>query len=159
MTLALGHTVVLLNDDALHLPPDMLGLPEAARVIVAGRSLLRMTLAELSHPGAEIVWTDFRQSASLSALHGAVQSAGGLDRMILAADGEQSEAMFALMCAVLTLLPALRRRAGARVDLVVEGGRAVSSLDQFVDRLRPRLEMDGITLAVQVVERRVEAAA
>ncbi len=159
MTLQPDQSVVLLNDDALHLPAGTLALPENARIIIAGRSLVRLTLAELSVPGAEVVWTDFRQSASLSALHGTLQTAGGLDRMILAADGDESEAMFALMCAVLTFLPALRRRAGARVELVVERGRAVSSLVQFIDRLRPRMEADGITLMVQILTRRVEAAA
>ena len=156
MARSVGLPCVLMNDAALHLAPELVTFPDNARVIIAGNSLIHMTLAELSMPGAELVWTDFRQSASLNALHGAVLAAGGLDRMILASDGERSEAMFAMMCAVLTFLPALRRRTGARVDLLVEKGRAVSSLVQFTDRLRPRLKKEGICLSVHVLERRMD---
>jgi hypothetical protein len=150
---------VLLNDAALHLAPEVLSLPEPARIMIAGRSLVRMTLAELAVPGAQLIWTDFRQSASLSALQSLVQAAGGLDRLILAADGDQGEEMFSLMCAVLTFRPALRRRRGAQVQLIVEAGDALPSLTEFIDRIKPKLSPDGIDMALQVVERRMARAA
>ena len=74
--------LVLLNDMALHLKPEAVKPHDAARVIVAGNHLVRMTLAELALPGAEMIWTDFRHSASLGTLHAAVQAAGGLDRLV-----------------------------------------------------------------------------
>jgi hypothetical protein len=151
--------VLLLNDAALQLPPDVLSIPTQAQIIIAGQSLVRMTLAELAVPGAQLVWTDFRQSASLCALHRSVQAAGGLDHLILAADGDEGQAMFSLMCAVLTLLPALRRRPGARVQLVVEAGRAVTSLKQFIERIAPKLSADRVEFALQIVERRQAIAA
>lgn len=150
--------VVLLNDAALQLAPDVVSLPDQARIMVAGRSPVQMTLAELAVPGARMIWTDFRQSASLNALQSLVQAAGGLDRLILAADGDRGEAMFSLMCAVLTFLPALRRRPGAQVRLIVEAGDAVPSLLEFIDRIKPRLSADGIDMALQVVERRMARA-
>jgi hypothetical protein len=141
-----ARPLVLLNDTALGLPPGAVTLPKNARVVVAGNSLLRMTLADLALPGAQMIWTDFRQSASLSALHGTVQGAGGLDQLILAGDGSESETMFSLMCAILTFLPSLRRRKGARIVLRVEDGKAVGALRQFLQRLGPRLADDGITV-------------
>lgn len=146
--------IILLNDAALHLPQEVVSLPQGAQIMIAGRSLVRMTLGELAVPGAEMIWTDLRQSASLNALQALVQAAGGLDRLILAADGNQGEAMFSLMCAVLTFRPALLRRPGAQVQLVVEAGEAVPSLVQFIDRIKPRLSTDGVDLALQIVEKR-----
>lgn len=67
-----GCGVVLLNDLALQAVPELISASDAAHVIVAGRSLVRMTLADLALPEAQMVWTDFRQSASLCALHTAV---------------------------------------------------------------------------------------
>ena len=72
--------LVLLNDMALHLKLEAVKPDDAARLVVAGSHLVRMTLAELALPGAEMIWTDFRHSASLGALHAAMQAAGGLDR-------------------------------------------------------------------------------
>lgn len=149
-----GQMLVLINEDALGLPPDALDLPDAAQVMVAGRSLVQMTLAELALPGAQMIWTDFRQSASLSALHATLQRAGGLDRLILATDGDKSEAVFSIMCAVLTFLPALRRRPQARVLLMLEGGQAVGSLVEFIRRIEPRIARDGIQVEVQIRDRR-----
>jgi hypothetical protein len=144
--------IVLLNEAAL-------ALPEAARldtlrsdVIVAGRGLVALTLAELSLPGARMIWTDFRQSASLGRLHGKVEAAGGLDRLMLAADGTQGEEAFSVMCAVLCFLPALRRRPGAEVTLVLTEGPAVASLRAFLDRIAPRLALDGVALRLSVRE-------
>ena len=140
---------VLMNDMALHLQPEAVRPDEAARVFVAGSNLVRMTLAELALPGAEMVWTDFRNSGSLGALHGVVQAAGGLDRMILAVDGAHGEAGFSAMCAVLTLLPALRRRRGAEIRLYCLPGKAVAALTQFVDRIQPQLAVQGVDLSLR----------
>lgn len=150
--------VLLLNDVALQALPELISVSEAAHVIVAGRSLVRMTLAELALPGAQVIWTDFRQSASLCALHSAVQEAGGLDRMILSADGERGEDMFALMCAILALLPAMRRTEGACVRLIIGAGAGVSSLEQFVARIAPKLRAEGIAVTLQILTQRLEPA-
>jgi hypothetical protein len=153
------QSVVLINDEVLGLPPEDLALDERARIFVAGRSLVQMTLAELALPGAEMIWTDFRQSASLSALHATLQAAGGLDRLILAVDGEKSEAVFSVMCAVLTFLPGLRRRPGARVELVVQSGQALGSLVQFLQRIGASLARDGIAVELRIREPRTVRAA
>lgn len=154
MTARPDRMMILMNEEALSLASVTMDLPEGAKVFVAGRSLVQMTLAELALPGAEMIWTDFRQSASLSALHGTVQAAGGLDRLVLAGDGGKSEAMFSLMCAVLTFLPALRRRKGARIELMVGAGAAVASLVAFLQRIEPRLARQGIAVTLKVREER-----
>lgn len=154
MTVKPDRMMILMNEEALRLASVTVGLPDDAKVFVAGRSLVQMTLAELALPGAEMIWTDFRQSASLSALHATVQAAGGLDRLVLAGDGGKSEAVFSLMCAVLTFLPALRRRRGSRIELVVGAGSAVSSLVTFLERIEPRLARQGISVSLQVREER-----
>ena len=154
MTAKPDRMLILMNEEALSLASETMGLPEGSKVFVAGRSLVQMTLAELALPGAEMIWTDFRQSASLSALHTTVQAAGGLDRLVLAGDGRKSEAMFSLMCAVLTFLPALRRRKGARIELLVGAGAAVQSLVTFMKRIEPRLAAQGILVSVSVREER-----
>lgn len=151
--------LVLLNDMALQLKPEALALGETGRVFIAGSDLVRMTLAELAVPGAEMVWTDFRHSASLAGLHCVIQQAGGLDRMVLAADGEQSESVFSIMCAVLTLLPSLRRKRSAAVELLCRDGKAAGSLVQFVDRINPRLSDDGISLSLELLNHLDRAAA
>lgn len=143
--------LVLLNDMALHLMPGAVKPGDAARVFVAGSHLVRMTLADLALPGAETVWTDFRHSASLGALHAAVQTAGGLDRLVLAVDGEHGEAVFSVMCAVLTLLPSLRRRTASSIELICLPGKAAISLVQFVDRIRPRLDDHGVSVSLEML--------
>lgn len=154
-----GRKVILINDDALRLPAGTLELDDGARVYVAGRSLVQLTLAELALPGAEMIWTDFRQSASLCALHATLQAAGGLDRLMLAADADRSEAVFSLMCAVLTFRPALRRRRGARVELILEAGQAVSSMVQFLERIGTTLDMDDVSVELRIRDRRTARAA
>jgi hypothetical protein len=141
---------ILLNEEALGLAADLAVVPEGARVIVAGRSLVSLTLAELALPGAEMIWTDFRQSASLSALHGTVQAAGGLDRLLLAGDGRKSEQMFSLMCAVLTFLPALRRKRRSEIVLAVEAGAAVAALETFLRRIGGRLAEQGVGVTLRI---------
>jgi len=143
--------LVLLNDMALHLKPEAVKPDDAARLVVAGSHLVRMTLAELALPGAEMIWTDFRHSASLGALHAAMQAAGGLDRLVLAADGEHGEAVFSVMCAVLTLLPSLRRRAVPKIELICLPGKAAISLVQFVDRIRPQLAGRGVSVSLEML--------
>lgn len=149
-----GPKVILINDAVLSLPRETLSLDEDATVFVAGRSLVQMTLAELALPEAHVVLTDFSQSASLSALNATLQAAGGLDRLVLAADGEESEAVFSLMCAVLTFRPALRRRRGGQIELILEDGRAVGSLVEFLQRIGGTLDLDGISTELRITERR-----
>jgi hypothetical protein len=158
MTAKPDRMLILMNEEALSLASETVGLPDGAKVFVAGRSLVQMTLAELALPGAEMIWTDFRQSASLSALHATVQVEGGLDRVVLAGDGRKSEAMFSLMCAILTFLPALRRRTASGIELVVGAGPAVTSLVTFLNRIEPRLASQGISVGLRVCEERSVSA-
>lgn len=148
--------LVLLNDLALQVRPEAVKPDSAARIFVAGSNLVRMTLAELALPGAEMIWADFRHSASLGALHGAVQSAGGLDRLVLAVDGDHGEAVFSTMCAVLTLLPSLRRRQASEIELICLPGKAETSLVQFVDRLTPQLAGRGVAVALEILSEPVD---
>ena len=150
--------VTLLNEAALDLPMEMLG--EAGDlVIVAGSSLVRMTLAELSLPGAQMIWTDFRQSASLRNLHSAIHELGGLDRLVLAGNGEDGEAMFSVMCAVLTFLPALRMHPGAEVVLAIQDGPALGSLRAFLQGMTQRLRQDQIRVLLQIMPERLHPVA
>ncbi|WP_374374468.1 hypothetical protein [Tabrizicola sp.] len=149
---------ILLNDLALHLMPDAIA-PDDQRVTVAGNSLVRMTLAELALPEARMIWTDFRHSASLAALQAALRAEGGLDRLVLAADGEEGEQAFSVMCAVLSLLPVLHRRSGGRIELICTAGGAVASLVAFVERIGPRLARDGVAVTLAILEPRKDHAA
>jgi hypothetical protein len=151
--------LVLLNDMALQLKPEAVALGDTARVFVAGSNLVRMTLAELALPGAEMLWTDFRHSASVAGLHRALNAAGGLDQMILATDGEHGEAVFSIMSAVLTVLPSLRRRRSSQVELICTDGKAARSLVQFVERIRPQLAASGVTLSLEILQQADSAAA
>ena len=153
-SLEAGNKVILINAAVLSLPRETITLDDEATVFVAGRSLVQMTLAELALPQAQMVLTDFSQSASLSALNATLQAAGGLDRLILAADGEESEAVFSLMCAVLTFRPALRRRRGGKIELILEDGRAVPSLVEFLQRIGGTLDLDGISTELRICDRR-----
>lgn len=157
--MTVDRKLVLVNDLALQVMPEAIRPAGKDQVFVAGKCLVRMTLAELALPGAEMVWTDFRHSASLAGLHRAVQAAGGLDRMVLAADGDHGEGVFSLMCAVLTLLPSLRRRKAGQIELICAAGGAAASLEEFVNRIRPRLARDGITVSLEILERREDRAA
>ena len=150
--------VILLNASALALPSELQGIDDrersgGARVIVAGSSLVRMTMAELSLPGAQMIWTDFRQSSSLRGLHVLIRDLGGLDRLVLAGDGAEAQEMFSLMCAILTFLPALRARPRARIVLAVQDGPAVASLRDFLNGLAVRLGQDGIEVLLQIDRR------
>lgn len=149
---------ILLNDLALHLMPDAIA-PDDQRVTVAGNSLVRMTLAELALPEARMIWTDFRHSASLAALQAALRAEGGLDRLVLAADGEEGEQAFSVMCAVLSLLPVLHRRSGGRIELICTAGGAVASLVAFVERIGPQLARDGVAVTLAILEPRKDHAA
>jgi hypothetical protein len=151
--------LVLLNDMALQLKPEALAPGDTERVYIAGNNLVRMTLGELALPGAEMIWTDFRHSASLAGLHRTVQQAGGLDRMILAADGEHGESVFSVMCAVLTLLPSLRRRPSSHVELICLEGKAAPSLVEFVDRIQPQLATSGVSVSLELLQHADRAAA
>lgn len=140
--------VTLLNEEALAFLPAVPDDGAPGEVIVAGASIVTLTLAELALPGARMIWTDFRQSASLGRLHGHIQSLGGLDRLILGGDGTRSEEMFSLMCAVLSFLPALRQAGRAEIRLLVSDGPAAASLVEFLKPLAPRLHRDGISVTL-----------
>jgi hypothetical protein len=119
-------------------------------VIVAGSGIVDMVLAGLALPGAQMIWTDFRQSSALGRLHQRIDALGGLDRLVLSADGARAEAVFSMMCAILSLLPALRRPGRAQVTLLLDDGPAVASLQEFLRRLVPRLSRDGISVGLEV---------
>ena len=127
-------------------------------VIVAGSGIVDMVLADLALPGAQMIWTDFRQSSALRRLHQRIDALGGLDRLILSADGARAEAVFSVMCALLSLLPALRRSGRAQVTLLLEDGPAVASLQEFLRRLVPRLRRDGISVGLEVAMARAVPA-
>ncbi|NGM45519.1 hypothetical protein G5B31_08220 [Rhodobacter sp. SGA-6-6] len=140
--------VTLINAAALRRMP----VPASGGILlVAGSGIVDMTLAELALPGAEMIWTDFRQSSALGRLHQRIDALGGLDRLVLSADGERAEAVFSVMCAILSLLPALRRPGRAQVTLLLDDGPAVASLQEFLQRLAPRLRGDGISVGLEVV--------
>lgn len=139
--------VILIDAAALRRIP---GPGPEGILLVAGSGIVDMTLAELALPGAEMIWTDFRQSSALGRLHQRIDALGGLDRLILAADGARAESVFSVMCAILSLLPALRRPGRARVTLLLDDGPAVVSLQEFLRRLAPRLRRDGISVALEV---------
>lgn len=123
---------------------------EGGTLIVAGSQIVDMTLAELALPGALMIWTDFSQSNSLGRLHAKIDSLGGLDHLILAGDGAKAETMFSLMCAILSLLPALRRPGKAQVSLLLDDGPAVSSLQEFLTGLASRLSRYGISVVMEL---------
>ncbi len=141
--------VILMNDAALSLHPDLVPRDTDTRVIVAGQSRVRMMLAEVALQDSQMIWTDFSQSASLAALETRVRAEGRLHRLVLAADGSDSAEMFMLMRTIVTFLPALRRGKGGLV-MLVEAGAAVTSLIQFLRRLRPTLDRYGIAVDLRI---------
>ncbi|GAB1364182.1 hypothetical protein MASR1M32_34180 [Rhodobacter sp.] len=144
------NPVILINAAALpRLSPSRIDTT-GATIIVAGNGIVDMTLAELALPGAEMIWTDFRQSASLGRLHQEIDAKGGLDHLILAADGCRAESTFSVMCAILSLLPALRRPGRSQVSVTLEDGPAVASLQEFLGRLAPGLRRHGISVGLEV---------
>lgn len=144
--------LILMNDAALALPPDLTGPVAGARLVVAGASRVRLALATLAQPEATTIWTDFRHSASLVALGARVRRMGRLDRLILAGDGGDSGQMFAIMRTIVTILPSLRRGRDRGIVLVATDGPALPSLQEFLRRLRPDCDRRGIGLDLRVVE-------
>ena len=146
----MGATVILMNDAALSLMSECEMGPEPLTVIVVGTSPVRMALAEVAFPDAQLVSADPGQSAALAALDERVRALGRLDRLVLAGDGADSAAMFALMRMVVTFLPALRCGTASSIDLAVQPGPAVVALRQFLRRLQPTLDADRIALKLTV---------
>lgn len=142
--------LVLMNDAALALPTDLAVPVEGARLIIAGTSRVRLTLATLALPEAMVVWTDFGQSASLAALGARVRAEGRLDRLVLSGDGADGAGMFAIMQTILTFLPLLKRGSEGGILLVVRNGPALVSLTQFLQRLRPSCDRSGIKVELRV---------
>ncbi|MDQ2067819.1 hypothetical protein Q9295_15690 [Xinfangfangia sp. CPCC 101601] len=142
--------VVLINAEALF-RIDLERVDNAdAVLLVAGSQIVDMTLAELAVPGAQMIWTDFRQSSSLGRLHQEIDALGGLDQMVLAGDGARAEVVFSMMCALLSLLPALRRPRQAQVTLMLDDGPAVANLQEFLTRLSPGLAQHGILVTLEL---------
>ncbi|MEZ5756324.1 MAG: hypothetical protein R3D90_16755 [Paracoccaceae bacterium] len=142
--------VILVNEAALHSDQVRALDPQDATVIVAGSRIVGMTLAELALPGAQMIWTDFRQSRALGRLHAEIDANGGLDHLILAANGTQAETVFSAMCAILCLLPALRRPPRARISLELEDGPAIAGLREFLAGLAPRLNRQNIAICLNI---------
>lgn len=143
------QSVILMNDAALSLAPDLVAPGAAQQVIVAGPSLVRLALAEAALPEARVICADFGQSASLAALEEKVRGMGRLQRLVLAADGADAAEMFAVMRTIVAFLPALRRGEGS-VLVAVRPGKALASLRQFLRRVQPTL--DGYRVPVTLVE-------
>lgn len=146
----MGATVILMNDAALSMMSGREMGPEPLTVIVVGTSPIRMALAEVAFPEAQLVSADPGQSAALAALDERVRALGHLDHLVLAGDGADSAAMFALMRMVVTFLPALRCGVDSSIDLAVQPGPAVVALRQFLRRMQPTLDAERIALTLTV---------
>lgn len=142
----IDRPLILVNEAALALDPALIGAQEAATVVVAGASRARLALAHVIFPGAEVVWTDFGLSASVRSLLARIEARGGLDRLVLAGAQDAPEPAETHLSAILTLLPALRRRQGAEVVLSFPEGPALRSLRTFLRRLAPELRRDGLSV-------------
>lgn len=138
--------LILVNEAALALDNALIGAQETATIVVAGASRARLALAHVVVPGAEVVWTDFSLSASVRSLLARIEAQGGLDRLVLAGAEDDPEPAQAHLSAILTLLPALRRRRGAVMVLSFPEGPAVRSLRTFLRRLAPELRRDGLSV-------------
>lgn len=146
----MGATVILMNDAALSLMSGREMGPEPLTVIIVGTSPVRMALAEVAFPDALLICADPGQSAALAALDERLRDIGRLDRLVLAGDGADSAAMFALMRMVVTFLPALRCGTDSSIDLAVQPGPAVVALRQFLRRMQPTLDDNRIALRLTV---------
>jgi hypothetical protein len=144
------ETIILTNAAALSLSPDFLGPGAGVRLVLAGPSRLQLIMAAAAAPEAEVVLTDFGQSASLAALAARLRDMGGLDRLVLAGDGSDSAEIFSMMQTIVSVLPVLRRGQDGRIVLSVTAGPAVAALSEFLKRLVPTLARHGIALDVRV---------
>lgn len=143
------QAVILMNDAALPLAPELVAPGSTLQVVVVAPSMVRLALAEAALPEARVICADFGQSASLAALEEKLRGMGRLHRLVLAADAADAAAMFTLMRTIVVFLPALRRAEGS-VLLTVRPGEALASLRLFLDRLQPTL--DGYRVPVTLVE-------
>lgn len=146
----MGDTVILMNDAALPLMSGGQMLAEPATVLVVGTSPVRMALAEVIFPEAQLICADPGQSAALAQLDERLRVLGRLDCLVLAGDGADSASMFAMMRMVVTFLPALRCGQDSRIVLSVQPGPAVVALRQFLRRMQPTLEANHIALQLTV---------
>lgn len=142
--------VILMNDAALSLMSGQEMALDPAVVIVVGTSAVRMALAEVAFPDAQLICADPGQSAALAMLDERLRALGRLDRLVLAADGADSAAIFSLMRMVVTFLPALRCGTGSSIDLAIRPGPAVVALRQFLRRMQPTLDDNRITVSLAV---------
>lgn len=146
---SMARTVTLVNDAALSLLSRGDLAMESARLIVVGTSPVRMALAEVAFPDAELVCADVGQSAALAQLDERLRTFGRLDRLVLAGDGTDNAEIFALMRVIVTFLPALRGGAGSRIHLAIHPGPAVVALRQFLRRMQPTLDRQNITVTLE----------
>ncbi|NHB76004.1 hypothetical protein [Rhodobacter calidifons] len=141
------QAVILMNDAALSLAPELVAPGATVQVIVAGPSMLRLALAEAALPEARVICADFGQSASLAALEEKVRGMGRLHRLVLAADGADAAEIFSVMRTIVVFLPALRRGEGS-VLLTVRPGAALAALRLFLRRVQPTLDGHGVPVTL-----------
>lgn len=146
----MGATVILMNDAALSLISGREMALEPSTVIVVGTSAVRMALAEVAFPDAQLICADPGQSAALAMLDEKLRALGRLDRLVLAGDGADSAAMFSLMRMVVTFLPSLRCGTDSSIDLAIQPGPAVAALRQFLRRMQPTLDENRIAVRLTV---------
>lgn len=134
-----AKTLVVLGDGATDMPIAALTGPAAEDVVVAGSSRVQLALAPLSLPGAEVIWTDFRCSASIRSLRQKIEARGGIDRLVLAGGRRADAAGLGHLSAMLTLLPLLRTGGGGEVLICLNDSACARSVRAFLDRLGPEL--------------------
>jgi hypothetical protein len=144
------QTVTLVNDAALSLLSKGDMALEATQLIVVGTSPVRMALAEVAFPDAAVICADLGQSAALAKLDEKVRAFGRLDRLVLAADGADSAAIFTLMRVIVTFVPALRDGPNSSIHLEIEPGSSVVALRQFLRRMQPTMERHSIAVTLVV---------
>ncbi|WP_128514580.1 hypothetical protein [Tabrizicola thermarum] len=144
-------TLTLANDAALSLLSRQDLVPDATRLVVVGTSPLRMALAEVAFPEAELVCADPGQSAALAMLEDKLRAMGRLDRLVLAGDGADSAAIFALMRVIVAFVPALRSAPGGSIHLAVRPGASVGALRQFLRRMQPTMDRQNIDVRLVVL--------
>jgi hypothetical protein len=145
-----NQTVTLVNDAALALLSQGDMVLEATQLIVVGTSPVRMALAEVAFPDAALICADLGQSAALAMVDDKVRGYGRLDRLVLAGDGADNAAIFALMQAIVTFLPTLRGGEDSTIHLAIQPGAAVVALRQFLTRMQPTMERQNITVTLVV---------
>lgn len=145
-----SQTVTLVNDAALSLLSKGDMALEATQLIVVGTSPVRMALAEVAFPDAVLICADVGQSAALAMLDEKMRAFGRLDRLVLAGNGADSAAIFALMRVIVTFVPVLRGGPDSSIHLAIEPGSSVVALRQFLRRMASTMERQNIAVTLVV---------